>query len=132
MNMTDPVADLLARLRNALSAAHERTDVPASRLKREMLRILKQEGFIENFKLVEEGGRSSLRVYLKYDTEGEPLITGLERVSRPGRRVYRAAEEIPEVLGGMGIAIVSTSRGLMTSRDARKEHVGGEVLANFW
>jgi small subunit ribosomal protein S8 len=132
MNMTDPVADLLTRLRNALSAAHERTDVPASRLKREMLRILKQEGFIENFKLVEEGGRSSLRVYLKYDTEGEPLITGLERVSRPGRRVYRAAEEIPEVLGGMGIAIVSTSRGLMTSRDARKEHVGGEVLANFW
>jgi small subunit ribosomal protein S8 len=132
MNMTDPVADLLTRLRNALSAAHERTDVPASRLKREMLRILKQEGFIENFKLVEEAGRSSLRVYLKYDAEGEPLITGLERVSRPGRRVYRGAGEIPEVLGGMGIAIMSTSRGLMTSRDARKEHVGGEILANFW
>jgi small subunit ribosomal protein S8 len=132
MSLTDPVADFLTRIRNAIRARHQKVDVPASRLKLEMARILKEEGYISNFKPVEEEGRKLLRVYLKYSNSNEAVISNLERISRPGCRVYVGRDEIPRVLGGMGINILTTPRGVMTGRQARREGVGGEILCAVW
>ena len=134
MSMTDPIADMLTRIRNGIQSRHDRVEMPASKLKVEIARILKSEGFISNYKVVEEDGKpqSSLRVYLKYSGDGEPVIHGIERVSRPGRRVYRGKEEIPRVLGGLGLAIVSTSKGVLSGAEAAKSGVGGEVLCQVW
>jgi small subunit ribosomal protein S8 len=130
--MSDPIADLLARVRNALSARHEKTDVPSSRFKVELARILKDEGYIKNFKVMDDRGGSLLRLYLKYDDTGNPVIHGLARTSKPGRRLYRGKDALPEVLGGLGISIVSTSQGLLTGHDARKRGLGGEVVCTVW
>ena len=132
MSLTDPVADFLARIRNAIHARHQKTDVPASKLKLEIARILKEEGYISNFKAVEENGHKILRVYLKYGSENQAAISNLARISRPGCRVYVGRSEIPRVLGGMGINILTTPRGVMTGRQARKEGVGGEILCEVW
>jgi small subunit ribosomal protein S8 len=133
MNATgDPITDLLNRLRNGMRAGHERVDIPASRVKESLVKVLAEEGYVASYRLVEEKGRPLLRVGLKYDSDGEPIVNGLERVSRPGRRVYAPAKAIPEVLGGLGISIVSTSRGILTGRQAREAKLGGEVLCNVW
>jgi small subunit ribosomal protein S8 len=129
---SDPLSDLLNRLRNAMRAGHEKVDVPASRIKEDVLRVLSDEGYVGAWRRVDEKGRPVLRVALKYDPEGIPVVAGLERVSRPGRRVYAPAKEIPEVLGGLGISIVSTSRGVVTGRQARESRQGGEILCNVW
>ena len=128
----DPITDLLNRLRNAMTAGHERVDIPASRVKENVLRVLAEEGYIGPYRRVEEKGRQRLRVSLKYDSEGEPIVNGLERVSRPGRRVYAGAAEIPQVLDGLGMSIVSTSKGIVTGRQAREQRLGGEILCNVW
>ena len=133
--MTDPIADMLTRIRNAVTAKHTRVDMPASRLKAEIARILQDEGYIQGFKLLDEVERpmqKTLRLFLKYGPHGEKLITGVERISRPGRRVYFGRGDVPEVLGGLGTSILTTSRGVMTGRAARKAGVGGEVLCNVW
>jgi small subunit ribosomal protein S8 len=132
MTTPDPVSDLLARVRNALSARHEKTDVPASRFKVELARILKDEGYIKNYKLMDDRGGNLLRLYLKYDESGSPVIHGLSRISKPGRRLYRGKSALPEVLGGLGISIVSTSQGLLTGHDAKKRGLGGEVVCTVW
>jgi small subunit ribosomal protein S8 len=133
MSMTDPVADMLTRLRNAINSHHDRVELPASKLKVEIARILKSEGFIRNYALVEkEKTQATLRIDLKYSAEGEPVIHGIERVSRPGRRVYRNKQEIPRPLGGLGLAIVSTSKGVLSGDEAAKTGVGGEVLCQVW
>jgi small subunit ribosomal protein S8 len=132
MNVTDPVSDLLTRLRNAISARHEKADVPSSRFKVELARILKDEGYIKNYKVMDDRGGSLLRLYLKYDESGNPVIHGLTRSSKPGRRLYKGKDELPEVLGGLGVAIVSTSQGLLTGNDAKKRGVGGEVVCTVW
>lgn len=132
MNVTDPVSDLLTRLRNAISARHEKADVPSSRFKVELARILKDEGYIKNYKVMDDRGGSLLRLYLKYDDTGNPVIHGLARSSKPGRRFYAGKNELPEVLGGLGVAIVSTSQGLLTGNDAKKRGVGGEVVCTVW
>jgi len=130
--VTDPIGDLLARIRNGSLAEHEKIDVPASTLKVRVVEILKQEGFVKNFRLIEDKKQGVLRVYLKYGPGQERVITGLRRVSKPGRRLYVSADKVPSVLGGMGVAILSTSRGVMTDRDSRKAQVGGEVLCYVW
>ena len=130
--MTDPIADMLARIRNAVSAKHSRVDIPASKLKLEIARILKEEGYINNFVLKGDGAKKMLRIFLRYDARGTSSITHVARVSRPGRRVYVGSHQIPRVLGGYGINIVSTSRGLMSGKTARKENVGGELLAEVY
>ena len=130
--MTDPIADTLARIRKAVSAKHSRVDIPASKLKLEIARILKEEGYINNFVIKGEGAKKSVRIFLRYDARGTSSITHLARVSKPGRRVYVGSHEIPRVLGGYGINIVSTSRGLMSGKAARKENVGGELLAEVY
>lgn len=135
--MTDPIADMLARIRNAVGAKHTRVDMPTSRLKAEIARILQSEGYIQGFKLLDEtnGGSGvvkTLRLFLKYGPHGEKLITGIERISRPGRRVYFGRDDVPEVLAGLGTSILTTSRGVMTGRQAVKAGVGGEVLCNVW
>jgi len=130
--MSDPVADLLTRIRNASRAEHEKVDIPASRLKTRITEILKDEGFIKNFRMLEDSKQGVLRVYLKYGTANEKMISGLVRVSTPGRRVYVAHDKIPTVLGGMGVAVLSTSRGVLTGRTARRDKLGGEVLAYVW
>lgn len=132
MNLTDPVADFLTRIRNAHNARHQKLDVPASRLKAEIARILKEEGYIANVKPVEEAGRQLLRVYLKYGVNNEAAIRDLKRVSKPGCRVYVGKDEIRRVQGGLGISIVTTPRGVMTGRQARREGVGGEILCEVW
>ena len=132
MNLTDPVADFLARVRNALRARHPKVDAPASKLKLEIARILKEEGYIANFKPVEEEGRKLVRVYLKYGSNSDAAITNLERISRPGCRVYVGRNDIPRVLGGLGINILTTPKGVMTGRQARKQGVGGELLCEVW
>ncbi len=132
MNVSDPVSDLLSRLRNAISARHEKADVPSSRFKVELARILKDEGYIKNYKVMDDRGGSLLRLYLKYDDTGNPVIHGLTRSSKPGRRYYARKDELPEVLGGLGVAIVSTSQGLLTGNDAKKRGVGGEVVCTVW
>jgi small subunit ribosomal protein S8 len=132
MSMTDPISDMLTRIRNATTVRHDRTDVPASKMKVEIAKILKQEGFIRTFKLLEEGPQGLIRIYLKYAEDGEPVIHGLRRVSTPGRRVYRAADELPKVQNGLGVAVVSTNRGVLTDEQARGLRVGGEVLCEVW
>jgi len=132
MNMTDPIADMLTRIRNALRARLQMVDVPASRLKGDIARILKDEGYIRNFKVVEDPPQGVLKIHLKYDPEGAPAISGIERISRPGRRVYAGKTEIPQILGGLGITIVSTSQGLKTGHQSRTDGVGGEVLCKVW
>lgn len=130
--MTDPIADMLARIRNAVNAKHSRVDIPASKLKLEIARILKEEGYVNNFVIKGEGAKRVVRIFLRYDARGTSSITHLTRVSRPGRRVYVGSHEIPRVLGGYGISIVSTSRGLMSGKMARRENVGGELLAEVY
>jgi len=130
--MTDPIADMLTRIRNAITANHSRVDVPGSKLKMEVARILKEEGYINNYVTKGEGVKYMIRIFLRYDAKGTPSITHLSRVSRPGRRVFVGATEIPRVLGGYGVNIVSTSRGLMSGKNARKENVGGEILAEIY
>ncbi len=132
MMMTDPVADMLTRLRNASMAGNPTTTIPASRLKIAMARILKDTGFVEDFKVEGEPPRRNIVVRLKYLDDNEPVIAGLKRVSKPSRRVYRGYKDIPRVLGGLGVVIMSTSRGLMTGREAFRRHLGGEVLAYVW
>ena len=137
--MTDPISDMLTRIRNAVTAKHTRVDLPASKLKAEIARILQDEGYIQGFRLVDEPGptegsqgRQVIRIFLKYGPHGEKVITGIERISRPGRRVYLGVDDVPNVLGGLGTNILTTSRGVMTGRAARKAGVGGEVLCNVW
>ena len=132
MVMTDPIADMLTRIRNALMAKHEQVEMPSSKLKLEIARILKAEGYIKNFKIIQEGKKEYLRIFLKYDEEKKPAIVGLERVSKPGRRVYVGVEGIPSVRRGLGIAILSTSKGVLTDQQARKMRVGGEVICKVW
>jgi small subunit ribosomal protein S8 len=137
--MNDPISDMLTRIRNAVFAKHTRVDLPASKLKAEIARILQDEGYIQGFRMVEEPAetegrqpRQVIRIFLKYGPHGEKVISGIERISRPGRRVYMGREEVPAVLGGLGTSILTTSRGVMTGRAARKAGVGGEVLCNVW
>ena len=133
--MTDSIADMLTRIRNAVTAKHTRVDIPASRLKAEIARILQDEGYIQGFKLLDDTEKptnKTLRVFLKYGPHGEKLITGVERISRPGRRVYFGHDDVPAGLGGLGTSILTTSRGVMTGRAAAKAGVGGEVLCNIW
>jgi small subunit ribosomal protein S8 len=132
MKTSDPISDLLNRLRNAMRAGHETVDIPTSRVKEAVLRVLADEGYVGSWRRAEEKGRPVLRVSLKYDPEGSPIVAGLQRVSRPGRRVYAPAKEIPEVLGGLGISIVSTSKGIVTGNKARESRLGGEILCNVW
>ncbi len=132
MNLTDPVADFLTRIRNAMRARHQKLDVPASKLKAEIARILKEEGYIANYKPTEEDGLKLLRVYLKYDTANQSVIRDLKRISRPGCRVYQGKDDIRRVQGGLGIAILTTPKGVMTGRQARREGVGGELLCEVW
>jgi small subunit ribosomal protein S8 len=129
---SDPIADMLTRIRNALTARHAKVDVPASRLKLDLARILKEEGYIANFKLAEEGVTRTIKIYLKYAPDNSPVISKIERISRPGCRVYVGRKEIPRVLGGLGINILTTARGVMTGRKAHQEGVGGEVLCRVW
>ena len=135
--MTDPIADMLSRIRNAVAAKHTRVDMPASRIKADIARILQDEGYIQGFKVLDDAeGKpapsKSLRLFLKYGPHGERLITGLERISRPGRRVYFGRDDVPDVLAGLGTSILTTSRGVMTGKAAVKAGVGGEVLCNVW
>jgi small subunit ribosomal protein S8 len=132
MSMTDPIADFLTRIRNAARAKHNRVEIPASRVKGEIAKILLHQGYVKDVKLVDDEKQGLLRVYLKYDTENAPAIEGLKRVSKPGRRVYVKREDIPRVMGGYGIAVLSTSRGILTGTEARKEGVGGEFLCQIW
>ena len=132
MQITDPVADMLTRIRNANSAKHESVDVPASNLKKAIAQILLDEGYIKSFQVIEDGTQGVIRIALKYLPGKEKVISGLRRVSKPGLRVYAGADELPKVLRGLGIAIVSTSKGVMTDKKARQAHVGGEVLAFVW
>ena len=132
MHITDPVADMLTRIRNANNAKHETVDVPASNMKKSIAQILLDEGYIKAFQIVEDGTQGIIRITLKYNASKEKVISGLRRVSKPGLRVYVGADELPQVLRGLGIAIVSTSKGVMTDKAARAAHVGGEVLAFIW
>ena len=132
MQITDPIADMLTRIRNASNARHDTVDIPASNMKKAIAQILLEEGYIKNFQLIDDGTQGVIRVTLKYLTGKEQVIKGLRRVSKPGLRVYAGADELPRVLKGLGIAIVSTSKGIMTDKKARAEHVGGEVLCFVW
>ena len=130
--ITDPIADMLTRIRNANTANHQTVDIPASKMKRDVAVILKEEGFIKDFEVLQEGPQGTLRVALKYGPEKEKVITGLRRISRPGLRVYTSRTEIPRVLGGLGLVIISTSKGIMSGKRAKREGCGGEVLAYVW
>jgi small subunit ribosomal protein S8 len=130
--MTDPVADMLTRIRNAMRASHELVDIPSSKLKIEIGKVLKSEGYIKNLRIISDGQHRLMRIFLKYDEEGVPVIGGLKRVSKPSCRVYRGYDEIPKVLNGFGINIVSSSKGLVTDREARRMRVGGEILCSVW
>ena len=130
--MTDPIADMLTRIRNAIGAKHAKVDVPASNLKTEIARILKDEGYIADYKVSGEGVRKSLRIRLKYGSKGESVISNLSRISKPGRRVYVGREDIRLVLGGLGVSIISTSKGLMSGQQARKQNMGGEHVCNIY
>lgn len=133
MTMTDPIADMLTRVRNASSAMHEEVDIPASKLKENIARILQEEGYVDGVEVVREDGQHPvIRIKLRYSEDRERAIAGIRRISKPGRRVYRGASELPRVLGGMGVAIISTSQGIMTDKRARQAKVGGEVLAYIW
>ncbi|AIG24603.1 30S ribosomal protein S8 [Brevibacillus sp. 7WMA2] len=132
MVMTDPVADMLTRVRNANMVRHEKVEIPASNLKKEIARILKEEGFIRDAEFIEDNKQGIIRLFLKYGVNNERVITGLKRISKPGHRVYANNNEIPRVLGGLGVALISTSKGVLTDKQARQAHVGGEVLAYIW
>ncbi len=132
MTMTDPIADMLTRIRNASQVKHETVDVPASNIKKELARILLEEGFVRGYDVIEDGKQGIIRIQLKYSAEGERVIQGLKRISKPGMRVYAASEDLPKVLSGLGVAIISTSNGIMTDREARKAKVGGEVICYVW
>ena len=132
MHITDPIADMLTRIRNANNAKHDTVDVPASNLKKAIAQILLEEGYIKNFQLIDDGTQGVIRITLKYNAGKEKVLSGLRRVSKPGLRVYAGADELPRVLRGLGTAIVSTSKGVMTDKKAREAHVGGEVLAFIW
>ena len=132
MHITDPIADMLTRIRNANSAKHDTVDIPASNMKKAIAQILVDEGYIKNYKIIEDGKQGVIRVTLKYGEGKRQVITGLRRVSKPGLRIYSNVEEMPKVMKGLGVAIVSTSKGIMTDREARKQNVGGEVLAFIW
>ena len=132
MQITDSIADLLTRIRNASSAKHETVDIPASNMKKAIMQILVDEGYVKSFTVIEDGKQGIIRATLKYGEGKTPVITGLRRVSKPGLRIYSSVEDMPKVLKGLGIAIVSTSKGVMTDRQARKENVGGEILAFIW
>ena len=132
MSITDPIADMLTRIRNAQSASYSTVDIPSSKLKMSIANALKAEGFIKNYKKMTEGSREFIRISLKYDENGEPIIGGLKRVSKPGRRFYTKCDRIPQALGGLGVNILSTSEGVMTDREARKRGIGGEVLCSVW
>ena len=132
MTMTDPIADMLTRIRNANVVKHETVDVPASNMKKELARILLEEGFIRGYDVIEDGKQGIIRIQLKYGQTGERVISGLKRISKPGMRVYADKHEVPRVLNGLGIAILSTSKGIMADKEARQQQVGGEVLAYVW
>ena len=132
MTMTDPIADMLTRIRNANVVKHETVDVPASNMKKELARILLEEGFIRGYDVIEDGKQGIIRIQFKYGQEGERVITGLKKISKPGMRVYAANHEIPKVLNGLGISVISTSKGILTDKQARKENVGGEVICYVW
>ena len=132
MQITDPIADMLTRIRNASSAKHETVDVPASNMKKEIAEILLNEGYIKNYQLIDDGTQGVIRITLKYGANKTKVISGIKRVSKPGLRIYASKEELPKVLRGMGIAIISTSKGIMTDKEARRQNVGGEVLAFVW
>ena len=132
MTMTDPIADMLTRIRNANIVKHETVDVPASNMKKELSRILLEEGFIRGYDVIEDGKQGIIRIQLKYGQTGERVISGLKRISKPGLRIYASKEELPRVLNGLGIAIISTPKGVMTDKEARKANVGGEVIAYIW
>ena len=132
MNMTDPVADMLTRIRNGFHAGHETCSIPCSKIKVEIAKILKAEGYITNYEVAGEGKDKAITITLKYASDGKKAITGIKRISKPGLKVYAKADSVPRVLNGLGIAIISTSKGLMTDRDARKEKLGGEVVAYVW
>ena len=132
MGMTDPVADMLTRIRNGSKAGKKWIDVPGSNLKKELARILAEEHFIDNYRFFEDKKQGELRLFLRYDNEEQPMIRGIRRVSKPGLRKYSRAEELPRVLNGLGIAIISTSNGVMTDRDARKKGIGGEIICYVW
>ena len=132
MSMTDPIADLLTRVRNANLVYHDKVEIPASRTKKAIAEIFRKEGFIKDCEFIDDGKQGIIRIYLKYGPNREKVITGLKRISKPGLRVYAKKEEVPKVLGGLGIAIISTSRGIMTDKDARKEGLGGEVICYVW
>ena len=132
MSMTDPIADMLTRIRNGLAASYSTVDIPSSKLKLNIANILKLEGFIKNYRKITEGRREIIRISLKYDENGEPVIGGIKRVSKPGRRSYTKSDRIPQTLGGLGVNILSTSKGVMTDKEARKSGVGGEILCSVW
>ena len=132
MTMTDPIADMLTRIRNANMVKHETVDVPASNMKKELARILLEEGFVRGYDVIEDGKQGIIRIQLKYGQTGERVISGLKRISKPGMRVYAANHEIPKVLNGLGISVISTSKGILTDKQARKENVGGEVICYVW
>ena len=133
MSMTDPISDMLTRVRNASSAMHDDVSIPASKIKENIARILAEEGYVDGFETVtDDGSHPTIRIRLRYSPERERAIAGIRRISKPGRRVYRGADELPRVLGGMGVAIISTSQGVMTDKQARRAKVGGEVLAYVW
>jgi small subunit ribosomal protein S8 len=132
MTMTDPIADMLTRIRNAFRASHELVDVPSSKLKINLAKVLKSEGYIKNFKIISDGRHRHIRIFLKYDEEGNSVIGGLKRVSKPSCRIYKGYDEIPKVLNGYGINVVSTSKGLMADAQARKIRAGGEILCTVW
>ncbi len=130
--MTDPIADMLARIRNACLVRHRVVEIPASKLKLAIAKILKEEGYIEDYRFVSEGPQGKIELVLKYDENKRPVIAGLKKISKPGRRIYVKKEEIPEVIGGYGVAIISTSQGIMTDREARKRGIGGELICQIW
>jgi small subunit ribosomal protein S8 len=132
MTMTDPIADMITRIRNANQAEKSKVDIPASNLKEDVASVLSEAGFVKDYKRLENSAQGTVRVYLKYGDRGEKVITGLKRISKPGLRVYADKEELPEVLGGLGIAIISTSQGVMTDKTAREKGIGGEVLCYVW
>lgn len=131
MNLTDPIADMLTRIRNANSASHEKVDIPYSKIKEQLANIMKEEGYILNYKVISEGNKKTIRVYLKYVGK-ERVIKGLKRISKPGRRVYTSVEDMPRVLGGLGVVMVSTSKGVITDRECRKQKAGGEIICYIW
>src|SRR5690606_17740806 len=132
MVMTDPIADMLTRIRNASAVNHEQVDVPSSKMKVELARIFKEEGYIRDYKVIQDGNKATLRIYLKQGPGQTRVISGIRRISKPGLRVYAKKDEIPKVLGGLGVAVLSTSKGVMSDRQARKEGVGGEVICYVW